>query len=90
MLTEIVGANHYPSLVFLNDSLSLKREPNNHYDPNAIAVFKKDTKVGYIPRSVAKDMAPSLDKGDLYKVYVVSIGNGFIIPIKVVKFFSSE
>lgn len=85
MFTEIVGVNHYSALVFLNDQLKLMREPNNHYDPNAIAVFKNSDKVGYLSRVLAKNMAPKLDNGDQYKVHVMSLGNGYVIPVQIIK-----
>jgi len=40
----------------------LVREPDNQYDPNAVAVFIEGHKVGYIPRLDAEDMAESLDE----------------------------
>jgi len=38
-----------------NDLLTMRREPDNEYDPNAIAIFSSSgNQVGYIPRDLAK------------------------------------
>ena len=33
------------------DRLTLKREPENKYDPKAIAVYKGEHHIGYVPRT---------------------------------------
>ena len=43
--------------------LSLKREPDNPYDPNAIGVWFLDDRLGYLPTPVAKRIAPVMDGG---------------------------
>lgn len=40
-----------------NDVLSLIQEPQNHYDPKAVAVYWNDTKIGYLYRNRLQDMA---------------------------------
>ena len=35
----------------LGASVSLKAEPDNPYDPEAVVIFFEGTKIGYIPRS---------------------------------------
>lgn len=59
---------------------SLTREPENDADPNAIAVYLIDKPwrnfhIGYVPREVAKEIAPLLDSGELVidKVTVTEI-----------------
>jgi len=42
--------------VCINDVLALQPEPTNQYDPNAIAVYKDKTLVGYVPRRETKGM----------------------------------
>lgn len=51
--------------------VDLMREPDNEYDPNAIAVYISDSKagaldghhLGYLARSVSEVLAPKLDAG---------------------------
>jgi len=51
-------------------SVRIKREPDNQFDENAIRVIitgapYKGMHIGYIPRIVAAEMAPSIDNGDI-------------------------
>jgi hypothetical protein len=39
------------------------REPNNPHDPNAIRVTAVGKFMGYIPRDIAKTVAPQIDAG---------------------------
>jgi len=41
----------------------LLREPDNPHDPNAIRVVIGPYYMGYIPRSVSKELAPLIDAG---------------------------
>ena len=43
-------------------SLTLKREPTNPYDTNAIEVYYKEFKLGYIPRTENKLIAKMMDQ----------------------------
>jgi hypothetical protein len=44
--------------------LTLRRDPENEHDPNAIAVLLAGgDQVGWVPREVAAELAPSLDGG---------------------------
>lgn len=47
----------------LGDQVAFSREPSNRYDPNAIQVRWNGRHVGYVPRTVAKDLAPAIDAG---------------------------
>lgn len=42
--------------------LSLKREPDNKFDRNAIEVYDKQVKIGYIPRIENKIIAKMMDQ----------------------------
>ncbi len=49
-------------------SITLKREPHNHYDRNAVAVYATLPNrvcycIGYLPKAVAFVVAPLIDKG---------------------------
>ena len=44
-------------------SFALVREPDNPHDPNAIRVELAGLYLGYVPRDIAKDLAPQVDAG---------------------------
>jgi hypothetical protein len=43
--------------------LTLRRDPDNPHDPNAIAVDAGGEQVGWVPRELAEELAPELDAG---------------------------
>jgi hypothetical protein len=45
------------------EPIRLKREADNPYDPNAIALYWRNHKLGYIPRRENKTLAGMLDQG---------------------------
>ena len=51
----------------------LDREPDNPHDPNAIKVTVAGVVfLGYLPREVAKELAPLMDQGKKFMAYFVS------------------
>ena len=52
--------------------LVLRREPNNAYDPDAIAVFCDGEQVGYVTAEIADTFAEDLDAGAIEMRAVVS------------------
>ena len=52
--------------------LTLVVEPDNSFDPHAVAVYYKDHKIGYIPSTRSSWLAPYLQYGhtDLFEVFV--------------------
>jgi hypothetical protein len=46
------------------DALQLVREPDNPHDANAIAVFWRDRKIGYLPRTQNAALAWAMDRGE--------------------------
>ena len=58
----------------------LRREPNNKYDPNAIAVLVESNgtvaKVGYVPANNAVWLAKLMDEGRIVRAYHGSIIGG--------------
>ena len=42
---------------------AMLREPNNPYDPNAIRVTAVGKFMGYIPKGIARTVAPQMDEG---------------------------
>ena len=53
-------------------SFALVREPDNPHDPNAIRVEMAGFYLGYVPRHIAKDLAPFIDRGERYTALFVS------------------
>ncbi|HEX8122621.1 MAG TPA: HIRAN domain-containing protein [Solirubrobacteraceae bacterium] len=58
--------------------LTLRRDPGNEHDPNAIAVdvrggggAAEGRQLGWVPRDLAVDVAPSLDAGDPWSAIVL-------------------
>lgn len=51
---------------------ALIREPDNIHDPNAIRVSLFDLFfMGYVPRHIARDLAPLMDSGRSFQAYFV-------------------
>lgn len=48
------------------DPLTLEREPDNPYDPNAIKVLTEHGEVGYVPREYAAAVGVHLSAGTTY------------------------
>ena len=46
------------------EKLLLKREPHNRHDPNAIAVWFMNDKLGYVPRRENRRLAVMMDRGE--------------------------
>jgi hypothetical protein len=44
-------------------ALALRREIGNEYDENAVAVYRHDKKLGYVPRGLAAEIAALMDFG---------------------------
>lgn len=53
--------------------VTLTREPNNKYDPNAIMVSSIDGQVGYIGKEYVKILAPMMDNGRKFSAVVDTI-----------------
>lgn len=53
--------------------VDLVREYSNRYDSNAIAVLVAGAQLGYVPRSVARIIAPAMDAGFQFRAIVESI-----------------
>jgi hypothetical protein len=51
-----------------NSFVTLRRDPNNAYDKNAIQVIAvvkngKNVQLGFVPKELAKALAPAMDQG---------------------------
>jgi single-stranded-DNA-specific exonuclease len=58
------------------DPLELVREPDNAFDPNALAVRYGRLQLGYLRREIAQRLAPNVDAGDRYSISIGSITGG--------------
>lgn len=67
---EVIEEDLYEGL-----DLYLEREPENPYDPNAIAVFASEygDQVGYLKSEVSEELAPLMDRGQLVTCQVAEI-----------------
>jgi hypothetical protein len=51
--------------------LELRRDPANEHDPNAVAVLAGGQQVGWVPRELAAEIAPQLDRGSPWSAVVL-------------------
>ncbi|MCL2332457.1 MAG: single-stranded-DNA-specific exonuclease RecJ [Actinomycetia bacterium] len=60
------------------DPLVLRREPDNSYDPNAIAVVSSrlGAQIGFLNRALSAELAPILDEGVCYTVALEQVTGG--------------
>ena len=63
------GENIWPQMK-VGDALRLQREPQNRYDPHAIAVYWQQLKLGYIPRRENRTLAQMLDRGQILNTQI--------------------
>jgi single-stranded-DNA-specific exonuclease len=56
--------------------IELRREPDNPYDANAIAVFFGALRVGFVRKEIARRLAPKFDAGERYRAEVASVTGG--------------
>lgn len=56
----------------IGEELQLVREKDNGHDPEAIAVYWKESKLGFIPRTMNTDLSKFIDMGhgDIFKVLI--------------------
>ena len=67
------------------------REPENEYDPNAIAVYRncgfilyRKRQIGYLSKDIARQFAPVLDRGGWMKVEATEVtGRGENIGLNI-------
>ena len=54
----------------------LRRDHRNLYDTNAIVVIHESGELGYLPRFVARLIAPQMDAGYIFDAYITEIERG--------------
>jgi len=57
----------------VGETLSLRREPANPHDANAIAVWFKNEHLGYVPRRENKTLAQMMDRGERLEAQIVRL-----------------
>ena len=62
------------SKISLSSDVQLIREPNNEYDPNAIAVFIDNFQVGFLAGEDAQNIAVLMDSGVTFEAVVEQLG----------------
>ena len=77
---HIAGFSHWEGCLVINKlkpgaKLKLERDTHNPFDPHAVAIYYKDTKLGYIPKNQNEDISIFLDMGhsDLFDARVQSV-----------------
>ena len=65
---HIAGLTYYDACDVIDElkvgtMLSLVRDAGNKHDANAIAIFFRDTKLGFVPADDAEQLAPFFDMG---------------------------
>lgn len=61
------------SFLRVGGALRLKREPHNRHDPNAIAVWFMNDKLGYVPRNENEKLAAMMDRGELLEAQITRL-----------------
>jgi hypothetical protein len=51
--------------------LELRRDPDNEHDPNAVMVLAGGEQLGWVPRELAAEIAPQLDRGSPWSAVVL-------------------
>ena len=77
---HIAGFTYYNGVdVFENlkigTPLSLKAEPENAFDPNAVAIYYQEEKLGFVPRDENKLLRKFLNLGytDLFEIKISQV-----------------
>ena len=69
------GEAVWPSLI-VGEPLELRREPSNPYDADAVAVYFKMRKLGYVPRAENHVVARMLDRGECLEATITQLSEG--------------
>ncbi|KAI4183547.1 MAG: hypothetical protein LQ346_006301 [Caloplaca aetnensis] len=92
MRTKIVGVQYYSGYASAGEYVSVRREPGNQYDSNAIRINNvMGDQIGHIGRKEAAKLARYIDNGTLMVEGVLSGTKGqFDCPINLKLFGSSD
>ena len=73
---EYRGRSSRLAAVGPGDSVTLTRDHQNPYDTNAIVVIHESGELGYLPRFVARLIAPQMDAGHTFLAFINEIERG--------------
>lgn len=83
--TKVVGVQHYDGVVSDGENVTMKRQPSNLYDSNALQVLNiRNEQVGHLPREIASTLSPLMDRIVSLRVEGViprGSGSAYSIPI---------
>ncbi len=77
--TKVRGVSEYQDVaeaVDTGDFLVLRRESDNEFDDNAIAIWSDQGQVGYVGARLAEDLAPEMDAGRSHYATVTEVTGG--------------
>jgi len=88
--TKIVGCRFYDGRVTVGEYVTVRREPRNPYDSNAIRIDNIQAKqIGHIPRQVAAKLASLIDSRELFVEGAVTGPKGFYETPMALKLFGT-
>src|SRR5271155_10796 len=88
--TKIVGCRFYDGRVTVGEYVTVRREPRNAYDSNAIRIDNIQAKqIGHIPRQVAAKLASLMDSSELLVEGAVTGPKGFYETPMALKLFGT-
>lgn len=74
---HLAGFTYYDGVVVfeklkVGTKLRLVREPDNKFDPYAVAIYYEDSKLGFVPRNENHTLSLFLEMGyeDLFETYI--------------------
>jgi HIRAN domain. len=77
---NVAGFGHWDGVLIFDKlepgtHLRLEAEPDNPYDARAIALYYKDTKIGFIPRDMNLELSPLLFFGheDIFDTVITQV-----------------
>jgi hypothetical protein len=74
-IASVAGAARHHAealeLPALGGALTLRRDPGNEHDANAIQVVFDSEQIGWVPRELAEELAPELDAGRAWSAAVL-------------------
>jgi len=76
-IAGVAGAGSHHADALASDAaapgrpLELRRDPGNPHDPNAIAVHAGAAQVGWVPRELAAELAPAIDRGEPHSAVIL-------------------
>lgn len=66
--------NNWVNLIQVDSQVTLKRENDNEYDPNAVAIYsERGNHIGYVPAFYTKGISALIDNGATPIVKVISV-----------------